>query len=213
MPSFISQVLDIIFPKKDEVTELEALANTGRLGTITPSFDTPKPWMRALFHYKDKTARVLVLEIKYSRNKILLDAVAGLLYEDIISLAEDYGPFDTTSWTLISIPTGSAHTREKGFNQADDLARAIVKLGADANLDYIENGLRKIKETEAQVKVNNRHARLNNLHNSFLASEKVAGKNIIIIDDVITTGATMIEARRALKEASAGKIIALAIAH
>ncbi len=213
MLSFISQVLDIIFPKKYEVTKLETLANSGQLGDITPSFDTPKPWMRALFHYKDKMARALVLEIKYSRNKILLDAVATLFYEDIISLAEDYGAFDTTRWTLISIPTGSAHAKEKGFNQADDMARAIIKLGVDTNLEYIENGLRKIKETEAQVKVSNRHARLNNLHNSFTASEEVAGKNIIIIDDVITTGATMIEARRALKEAGAKKIIALAIAH
>jgi ComF family protein len=213
MYSLLSQILDVVFPRKVEVAKLEELAKSGRLDKLTPAFDTPKPWMKALFHYKDPKVRALVLEIKYSRNKILLDAVATLLYEEIISLAEDYGAFAPTDWAVVAVPTGNTHAKEKGFNQAEDLAMAIAKIGGNESLGILKNGLEKVRETEAQIKVRNRHARLNNLHDSFRASADVAGKNIIVIDDVITTGATMTEAKRALKEADAKKVIVFAIAH
>jgi len=76
------------------------------------------------------------------------------------------------------------------------------------------DSLEKIKETPHQSKLNNKTKRLNNLKNCFSANpEKVKNRNIILIDDVITTGATMSKVKKELKKAGARKVIGIAIAH
>ena len=75
--------------------------------------------------------------------------------------------------------------------------------------------LYKIKETPTQVSIKNKEKRLKNLSNVFEIknSEKIKDKNIILIDDVSTTGATLEEASRSLKNSGAKKIISLVVAH
>lgn len=74
--------------------------------------------------------------------------------------------------------------------------------------------LRKIKDTPSQTKTDSRAKRLENLRDCFSADpNEVGGRNIILIDDVATTGATLDSARRALKSAGARKVIAFTIAH
>lgn len=74
--------------------------------------------------------------------------------------------------------------------------------------------IEKIRETESQTKLNMKE-RMKNLHGAFkiVNKEKVWGRNIIIIDDVITTGSTVYEISAALKLAGARKVIALSFAH
>ena len=67
------------------------------------------------------------------------------------------------------------------------------------------------------MKTRDRKTRLQNLQNAFVvpdaARAEIVGKNILLIDDIITTGATMTEARRALRAAGVKEIFGLAIAH
>ncbi|MCX6731834.1 MAG: phosphoribosyltransferase family protein [Candidatus Parcubacteria bacterium] len=74
--------------------------------------------------------------------------------------------------------------------------------------------LYKTRETNSQVSQKDREKRLNNLKDSFGVKNPklVAGKNIILIDDVSTTGATIGEAKKVLREAGAKSIIALVVA-
>ena len=82
------------------------------------------------------------------------------------------------------------------------------------NFTLSTSALRKVKDTPAQTKMDKRIERLRNLKGCFLADpEAVCGRNIILIDDVATTGATLDEARRALRKAGARKVIAFTIAH
>ena len=87
----------------------------------------------------------------------------------------------------------------------------------DASLKLENNILIKPKETEHQARIENRQKRLKNILGSFSVKnekvELVKGRNIILIDDIATTGATLNEARKILKQAGAGKIIAFTIAH
>ena len=102
----------------------------------------------------------------------------------------------------------------RGYNQSELIVKEIVKIDGNKNFQYIQNSLTKIKETPHQSKLKNKTERLKNLKNCFSAdAEKVKGRNIILIDDVITTGTTMSEASRTLKEAGAKNVIGFSIAH
>jgi ComF family protein len=104
--------------------------------------------------------------------------------------------------------------KERGYNQSELIVREIFKFDDGKNFDISLDALSKIKETPHQSELKNKSERLKNLKNCFEAkSEKIAGKNIILIDDVITTGTTMNEASKCLKEAGAKRIIGFSLAH
>ena len=86
-------------------------------------------------------------------------------------------------------------------------------LGASFSADF--NALEKIRHTAPQSSIKNRALRLQNLSGCFSIPhpEKVRGKNIILIDDVTTTGSTLAEARSVLLSAGARSVHAIAIAH
>ena len=77
----------------------------------------------------------------------------------------------------------------------------------------------KPKETEHQARIENRKERLKNIQGSFAVKNtanninSIKNKNIILIDDITTTGATLAEARKVLKQAGARKVIAFTVAH
>ena len=89
--------------------------------------------------------------------------------------------------------------------------------------NFRRNILIKNKETEHQAHIKNRKERLKNLIGSFTiksskqnAKENISiikGRNIILIDDITTTGATLNEAKKILRQAGARKIIAFTVAH
>ena len=82
------------------------------------------------------------------------------------------------------------------------------------NFCYSPFALRKIKDTQSQTESKNREERIKNLAGCFAADPNVVkGRNIILIDDVATTGATLEEAKRTLRAAGARKVIAFTVAH
>ncbi|MBX4189617.1 hypothetical protein KW785_03450 [Candidatus Parcubacteria bacterium] len=90
-----------------------------------------------------------------------------------------------------------------------------MKLDKDNLLDYAPHLLRKEKHTESQTKTANKRERLTNIDHSMrvVTPSAVEGRSIILLDDVTTTGATFKDARRALKEAGARKVLCVALAH
>jgi predicted amidophosphoribosyltransferase len=92
--------------------------------------------------------------------------------------------------------------------------KELAKYDGGKNFEVHFHVLSKIRETPHQAKLKNKTDRLKNLKGSFKANAGlVKGRNIILIDDVITTGTTMREAAKTLREAGAKKVIGFAIAH
>jgi ComF family protein len=134
------------------------------------------------------------------------DAYLKEYFADII--APKCAKFDDAE-ALCSIPLTKRSLANRGYNQAELLAQS---LGKRLNLPIIYNALIKKKQTEEQ-KTLNRAEREQNLAGCFKADKNlVKGKTLILVDDVMTTGATADEACTALLKAGAAKVYFATIA-
>ncbi len=113
-------------------------------------------------------------------------------------------------FTLVPVPLHPARRRERGFNQAELLARELARL-LDAPLST--GALRRTKDTSSQVSTSTRAERLRNVREAFAATDGVDGATVVLVDDVTTTGATLLAAAQALLSAGAARVYGLTFAH
>ena len=121
-------------------------------------------------------------------------------------LPEWCGKFDA----LAPVPIHSARKRERGYNQAEEIAREASRY---MRLPVLANALCRTRATVSQTKLN-REQRARNLENAFRCAEpdSVRGKRILLVDDVYTTGATVARCAELLLEAGALSVGVFALA-
>ncbi|MGH7249422.1 MAG: ComF family protein, partial [Minisyncoccia bacterium] len=182
-------------------------------------------WIFPLFDYRDPTIKKALWLLKYKGKRGLANVFGQVLYGKImeelseLSLLENF-----TDAILIPIPLSPKRRRERGFNQAELICRELIKI--DQKENHRENKeknnfrleksvLIKPKDTLHQARIRNRSERLKNLTGSFGVKNEylIKNKNVILIDDITTTGATLTEARKILRGAGARKVIAFTVAH
>ncbi len=107
---------------------------------------------------------------------------------------------------IIPIPLDSRRERERGFNQALIIAQMLSELNPK-NAPQIRGVIAKKKRTLPQSQLK-REERLSNLENAFFLKQKsvVQGKQVLLVDDIFTTGATINECARILKEDGAERV-------
>lgn len=145
-----------------------------------------------------------VIRFKFGNRTGYAAAFGKLLAEAIET--ELNGQFDLITW----IPVSARRLRKRGYDQAALLAMAAaLELG-----DVAVGTLRKTVDTPAQSGLTGQDARKSNVLGAYCVPEPelVAGKRVLLIDDIITTGATMEEASRTLLEAGAKEVVAAALA-
>ena len=227
--NFLDTILNVIFPvycvlcgKEGSDLCLESLSDS------PPALRESADWIFPLFDYRHPPIKKSLWFLKYKNKKRLADIFAEVMYGKIIEeLSELSVMKNFQNPVLIPIPLSLKRYRERGYNQAELICEELVKLDSNSNLRYgvdvktkrnfylEKNVLIKIKETEHQVNIKDRRDRLKNLSDSFSVKnpEIIKGKNIILIDDVLTTGATLTEAKKILKSFGAKKVIAFTVAH
>ncbi len=221
--NIFAPLLDLLIPQNLLVRKLEKLSPDQLFDLLPRSANLPDDRLKAMFCYKNPKCRQMIWEVKFRANPRIIKAMSHFLYEFIIAELSDLESFDNFRQPLlIPIPSSKVRLKEKGFNQCLLIGRELARVDKEnggKTFTLVENLLVKPKDTPHQVSIRNRSARLNNLKKSFRVNEYEAkkhhlhGRCIIVIDDVITTGATMTEALRALHEAGARKVIGVAIAH
>ena len=164
--------------------------------------------------YKNPLIRDLIKSLKYSFVQEFAEPLSQLLIKTIQNnWSLEIGHWD---FIIIPIPLHERRLRYRGFNQAELLAQKVAQY---FNLEIDNNILIRKIFTEPQAKFKEDYEkRRANLKNIFVVDPEqiqrrsIAGKIIILIDDVATTGTTLIEAARILKENHAKEVWALTVA-
>ena len=150
--------------------------------------------------YED-LAREGILRFKF-RGAAGADALGALLAD---CAAERFsGGFDTVTW----VPVSRRRRRRRGYDQADVLARAACRLW-DTKPQPL---LRKTRDNPPQSGLCGPAARRANVLGIYEAEEaRCAGRRVLLVDDIVTTGATLEECARTLREAGAAEVLALTL--
>lgn len=156
-----------------------------------------------VFNYDDKVLQKAIKALKY---KYAHD-IASELGQMLLKFYESK-KFAKKNIVFIPVPLHKKRFRQRGFNQAELLSRAFSsRYKVDSTL------LIRKKYTKAQAKLGE-EARKENIKQAFacLKSDEVKNKIVVLVDDVITTGSTLNECAKILKDAGARKVWGLALA-
>jgi len=133
-------------------------------------------------------ADVLIHALKF-RGELALAAFAGKLLLEKISSDID---------CIVPVPLSAERLRERGYNQSVEIARAI---GRPIELDVCIRTRHSAAQTELPLADRGR-----NVRGAFLCPRRLDGKSVAVVDDVMTTGATLGEIAATLKAAGAGRV-------
>jgi ComF family protein len=148
---------------------------------------------------------------------ILQEAIHHLKYRGHTALAKPLGGLMAAYWqqhpmsadVIVPVPLHADRLRERGYNQAALLAHELAR---QARLAVDEQTLVRKRATTSQVKLDAKQ-RKENVHEAFCCSDgSLAGKRVLLVDDVCTTGATLEACAIALQESGALSVQALTLA-
>jgi len=212
MSNLWESILDSIFPHSPEerLTLSLSAPETIRRAQLTEQLP---PWQHAALAYRHPLTHTLINLLKYKNSQRATTLCAEILWHELPSLLAERLPGER--YLIVPIPTSRTRLRERGYNQTERIAEKLIELQGSKGPLSFSPLLTKSRETSPQSGTKNRSERLANLRNSFVVKEgmKPRGARIILIDDVITTGATLEEARKVLEKAGAREVLALAVAH
>ncbi|MCX6764259.1 MAG: ComF family protein [Candidatus Nealsonbacteria bacterium] len=159
--------------------------------------------------YQNKTVKKLIHQFKYEPFiKDLSENLADLIIAHFQTLNK--GEKDFEGKILIPIPLTKKKLKNRGFNQAEEIAK---KLSEKLKIPVIADCLIKVKENLPQMELSLKE-RQENIKGVFeiIKKEKIQGKKIMLVDDVYTTGSTMEEAAKTLKESEAKEVFGVVVA-
>ncbi len=186
------------------------------LSLIPLASSTQHPDIYGLYNYGHPLVSHAVWNLKYrhagQEAKLLSKRGAGLVNEII---AEHLQSEQQQEITLVPVPQYKKKTASRGFNQSAVIADWFSQEIPESR---VEDVLEKTKETLPQSHLADRKARIRNIDGTMQTKNPPASgldpkKIYIVVDDVTTTGATFLEAKRALQTAGAKHILCIALAH
>lgn len=166
----------------------------GRCLTKTPAYDLTL----AMYRY-DFPLDKLVQSFKYGQ-RLALGAYFG---RQLVTLAAE-----CAADLIVPLPLHAERLRERGFNQALELARPLA---AARRLPIDATSCRRLRNTRSQADLPWRE-RVGNVRGAFYCSTDLSGKRVLLIDDVMTTGASLDECARTLKLHGAQHVTVLVVA-
>ncbi len=186
----------------------------------TPCRRLPPPFRRAVaYGVYEGDLRELLHLFKYERMEGLARPLGAMLAKAILQLEPELGAATAggSMWLMAPVPLFRAKARERGFNQSALLAEGALRaLGAHelgGRLGLRPGLLQRVRATDSQFGLTP-HARRRNLRGAFAVAEKaaVAGRRVLLIDDIYTTGATARVCAEVLQRAGASAVLVATLA-
>jgi len=195
----LSHLVSFIFPPTEDELLIAALTLTDIERMIVVR---AIPHGVALLTYRDPKVRALIHRAKYARDPHAISLLGHALHTYLISIQEQA--------IVVPVPLSRERLSERGFNQTE----LIVQAALSGTPHRIDTGIvSRTRHTAPQTHLP-RKERLSNLVGAFTATPtKMTDQRIIIVDDVSTTGATLLEVRKVLVTTNAQSITVVALAH
>lgn len=151
---------------------------------------------------RGKELQQIVHSLKYEK-KFLLGVFLGILLGETIK--KDFSKYQIDA--VVPVPLHHLKKAEREFNQSLYIARGIFKA---TGIKVRSRLIKRKRYTESQTTMNISE-REENIRGAFVSRKKLDGENLLLVDDVITTGSTISECGKILLDAGAGKIYAASI--
>ncbi|MFA5169524.1 MAG: ComF family protein [Candidatus Paceibacterota bacterium] len=156
--------------------------------------------------FKNKILKEAIHKFKYGYIKDLCQPLSILILTHLQAIGMEINK----SFIIIPIPMTDKKKRRRGFNQSEEMGKTISE---STGIPLLSNMLIKIRETAPQMELK-REERINNIKDCFKIEkgEIIKDKIILLLDDVYTTGSTMEECAKALKQSGAKEVWGLTVA-
>lgn len=199
-----SHIFDFIIPPRRRAVSLISISPEELMRLRTPSEHT----YEAALPYHDARVTTLVWELKYYANKKAALIAADVIKEDLLAIAAE----EIGKPLLIPIPMHDDRRRKRGHNQTEVLCEAVMEKLPHV-YDYAPHALRRTRNTPTQQGLT-KERREQNVYRAMevRTPEEIRDRVCVVIDDVVTTGATLREAKRALLESGARKVVCVVLA-
>lgn len=203
-------LFDFLFPPRADEVVLRSISTDDFLALMNPRLvPETRPATVALLPFSDQRVRAAIHEAKYHGSERAFKLLA-LALTDYLHDADDLRNTRFHLVFLVPVPLGKTRRKERGFNQVEEVARLVEK---ELKIQIESDILVRTRETVSQISLQ-RSDREENMRGAFRATRHAdTSCTYILIDDVITTGATLQSAINALQKAGAEHIIPLALAH
>ena len=203
MLRIISQIAELVFPKRDDFKLIETLATTDFEKFYRPHSQDE---FISLSSFQEPVVRAAVHEAKFHHNEHACNLLAHILSTYL-------GTYQGT-FLIIPIPLSKQRQKERGYNQVTEVAKLVARSLGEFELR--EDILLRTKNTPPQTSLS-REKRLTNVADAFGVRDHtrdlIKNRHIIILDDVATTGATMKAAKATLLPLHPASIKCVALAH
>ena len=163
----------------------------------------------ALLSYEDPKVQALIWELKYYGSAKSAHLLGRLLAEELPALVSESL---SKKPLLIPIPLHPNRIKVRGYNQMTRVTEVAAKI-VEGIIEHAPDSLVRIKDTPRQTALS-RTKRLENVVGAFKTKNpaQIKGRVCIVVDDVATTGSTLLSAGSALKKSGASSVILLALA-
>ena len=174
----------------------------------------PFVWRQAAGAYSGNLQHAIAL-LKYGRKSALAEPLGLFMVESLkarpVPLLREGETETPKTWTVVPVPLHPTRQRERGFNQAERLARVVSReMGWTMNT----RDLKRTRKTPQQAGIKEKKRRQENVADAFrvLKPDAFEGKSVLLVDDVLTTLATASECAVALKNGGAKEVAVLVLA-
>lgn len=204
--------LDLLFPPRGSEKLVRSLGSAGLTEYLSPRICLlGNAEVTALLPYDNPLVRACVVEAKFHASvraaKALGNALAQYLQEELA----DRALYEQRVYALIPVPLSRTRLRERGYNQVEVITRYAANVLREISIQT--DLIARVRDTLPQTALDGRERRMN-MRGAF---EPIRPPDqdvtYIVVDDVVTTGATISEAVDALRKVGARDMWAIALAH